>query len=223
MNRFFVVLLAVIIPLVSIISSFVLICRTPDYYAREFAKLKVADKIGIDEDDESEIAELLSDYINGKTDKLEFMAEIEGKEKNIFNEKEQLHMKDVKRLIGLLTGVLAVLYAVAFLIYYAFLSSKNHLLLRAAYKASAAVYVIFAVVMGIVALIDFEKAFDTFHKIFFKNNLWMLDPSKDVLVMLMPLQFFTDALITGMIISAVFMAAFGILTYKLTKEKRMFS
>jgi len=47
--------------------------------------------------------------------------------------------------------------------------------------------------VGIWALIDFEGLFLTFHLTSFSNDLWMLDPSKDYLIMMFPERFFFDA------------------------------
>ncbi|HWR60355.1 MAG TPA: DUF1461 domain-containing protein, partial [Clostridia bacterium] len=51
-----------------------------------------------------------------------------------------------------------------------------------------------APVLLIVVLmsIDFYKYFTVFHKIFFTNDLWLLDPAVDRLVNIFPQAFFTD-------------------------------
>jgi integral membrane protein (TIGR01906 family) len=50
-------------------------------------------------------------------------------------------------------------------------------------------------VLIIWALIDFDGLFLLFHYISFSNNLWILDPSKDYLIMMFPEGFFNDAAI----------------------------
>lgn len=222
MKKLLIVILAIIIPLISIISSFVLISRTPDFYTKEFTKLKVVDTIGLSVT-EAEIGGMIADYINGKTDKFEMKAEINGEEKNIFNEKEQTHMIDVKRLIDFATILLVILYFIIILVYYSVIIFKEKQLLRMAFKGSVIFYGVILVLFGLISLIDFNKGFTVFHELFFKNNLWILDPSKDVLLMLMPLQFFVDALKTSLVISTIIMAIFGVVTWRVTKTKGMFS
>ncbi len=48
---------------------------------------------------------------------------------------------------------------------------------------------------GILYLIDFQGAFVKFHEIFFKNDLWQLDPKTDLLIRLMPEEFFVSGFI----------------------------
>lgn len=222
MKKLLTVILVIVIPIMSIISSFVLICRTPDYYAKEFTKLKVVGNIGLSVS-ETEIAQMIVDYLNGKTEKFEMIAEINGEEKNIFNAKEQRHMKDVKGLVGFATILLMILLIGVIAIYYYLLEDKERQLIRVAYSGSAVFYGVILVLLGIVSLVDFNAGFTVFHELFFRNELWILDPSKDVLLMLMPLQFFIDALKISLIISAIIMAAGGILTWRVTKVKGMFS
>lgn len=42
----------------------------------------------------------------------------------------------------------------------------------------------------LMTLVDFSSAFEKFHKIFFTNDLWILDPRTDVLIQMLPQIFF---------------------------------
>lgn len=49
--------------------------------------------------------------------------------------------------------------------------------------------------MGILALwglIHFDSLFYAFHLVAFRNDLWLLDPTRDLLIQLMPTPFFMD-------------------------------
>lgn len=52
----------------------------------------------------------------------------------------------------------------------------------------------FALTAALAAIIstDFTKYFILFHKIFFTNDLWILDPSTDLLINIVPEPFFVD-------------------------------
>ena len=53
-------------------------------------------------------------------------------------------------------------------------------------------------VLAVVAVIDFDALFILFHKVAFTNDLWLLDPRTDMLIRLMPTDFFvTYAAIIG--------------------------
>ena len=48
-------------------------------------------------------------------------------------------------------------------------------------------------VLGIVIMADFDSFFYRFHLISFANDLWMLNPATDYLIMLFPQGFWFDA------------------------------
>ena len=52
----------------------------------------------------------------------------------------------------------------------------------------------------IAACIDFDSLFVLFHKVAFTNDLWLLDPRTDLLIRLMPIEFFISyaAIIGGL-------------------------
>ena len=65
------------------------------------------------------------------------------------------------------------------------------------------------------AAVDFSSAFTFFHEVLFTNDLWLLDAQTDLLVRLLPEQFFID--IAGVIavralayMLAVPLAVFGV-------------
>lgn len=73
-------------------------------------------------------------------------------------------------------------------------------------------------VLGAVALVAFEPAFELFHRIFFPAGNWAFDPATQRLVQLYPLQFWQ--LVSGLI--GLIAAALGVLSWWIgaRKEKR---
>lgn len=53
-------------------------------------------------------------------------------------------------------------------------------------------FLVLCVLLGVIVASDFTNAFITFHHIFFTNDLWILDPSVDMLVNIVPEGFFFD-------------------------------
>ena len=47
-------------------------------------------------------------------------------------------------------------------------------------------------VAGVLFMTDFHRYFMIFHEIFFKNDLWLLDPDTDLLIRMLPEGFFLD-------------------------------
>ena len=74
---------------------------------------------------------------------------------------------------------------------------------------------IFATVLFVIFAIDFDKAFITFHHIFFpgKTN-WIFDPSKDEIIRILPEEFFRNCAI---LILAIM---FGLCAYFIVTENR---
>ena len=49
------------------------------------------------------------------------------------------------------------------------------------------------IVLGIVIAVDFDGFFLQFHQLSFANDLWLLDPAHDYLIMMFPQGFWFDA------------------------------
>ena len=56
---------------------------------------------------------------------------------------------------------------------------------------------------GLLSLVDFSQAFVRFHELAFSNDLWILDPRTDYLIMLYPEGFWLDATLRIAMLSAV--------------------
>ena len=83
---------------------------------------------------------------------------------------------------------------------------------------------ILAIVTAIIiaACIDFNSLFILFHKVAFTNDLWLLDPSTDLLIRLMPIEFFISyaAMIGGLWLCAmVVLLAVSTLRIKKMQDK----
>ena len=53
-------------------------------------------------------------------------------------------------------------------------------------------FLLIAVILIIFIAADFDRAFTVFHLLFFTNDLWILDPATDLLVNIVPFNFFID-------------------------------
>ena len=125
----------------------------------------------------------IADYLTGKADALPD-----------FSEKENAHMADCRGLIALDTRVCLVsLAGAAVLIILAFRSRPGggkrqafgRGLLWSLWIAGG-----LALALGIWAVVNFNGLFITFHRVAFTNDLWLLDPRTDLLIRLMPVEFF---------------------------------
>ena len=165
-------------------------------YQRGFQKYNVSRVTGIAEADLRQVGKKLRGYFNSSEEPLSIKTRVYGEEQELFNEREVLHMRDVKHLVW---GV----YVIALLsgVYLAgtiFNSLKRRsryagqqLARRAVWGGSLTVGLI--VLFGLFAITGFDSLFTTFHRISFANDLWQLDPRRDYLVMLFPIGFWFDA------------------------------
>ena len=112
----------------------------------------------------------------------------------LFNDKEILHMKDVKEIINnlFLFGKISslILVLIAFLVIYKF---KVHL--YSIFKYSSIIFIIIIFLFFLLSLISFNKIFMLFHEIAFRNDLWLLNINEDYLLMMFPESFFRDVAI----------------------------
>lgn len=113
----------------------------------------------------------------------------EGLNAAFFNEKEISHMRDVRALFAfsfatLLISMLVLLAIAAF----AFIKKDIGLLWKCTFFGGIS-GIAFAVLLFLLSL-NFSSFFMSFHKLFFANNLWLMDPLKDRIIVLLPESFF---------------------------------
>ncbi len=166
-----------------------------NFYKQEYAKLQVAESIPMSEEDLEKTTDVLLGYLQGKYETLEVTAEVAGHERQVFNEREIAHMVDVKalyegaRTVAILGGILFVAIVVAGIAIY---RGKFLPIFSKSFLWAGGIFLAIIVVILLLAVVDFSSFWTTFHKIFFRNQLWILDPSTDILIMMVPSQFFFD-------------------------------
>ena len=159
-------------------------------------------------------------YFNNDKDFLEIVVEADGRQIPLFNEREVLHMRDVKALIQGLAAVqaLAVGLAFGYAVYVLLNLTLGRpwaltYLSRALVVGGTGTAALILLVGGIAALGGFQALFLQFHLFSFSNLLWVLDPAQDRLLQMFPESFFFDAtmLIAGAtLLQALLLVAGGI-------------
>jgi len=114
----------------------------------------------------------------------------------LFNPKEVAHLRDVKGLIWLDYRVLlgTLIYVLAYAGVCLFWRKRRywrHLAWGVAGGGGITLALMLA--LGLGTLFGFSQLFWQFHLISFSNELWLLDPTRDYLIMLFPQGFFYDA------------------------------
>lgn len=169
------VILTLLIPITLILLFTLSISFSKNYYMSEFARYRPEIELNIDPKFIRYAAQVIPEYLMGKRDNLEIPGF-----KNFFNEKELLHMKDVKNIFKYVIYVSIIFSVLIFL-----LIKKDDLPYIFLYSLIPV-----GIFILIVLIFSFDKSFTIFHKIFFRNELWLLDPEKDRLIVLLPIEFF---------------------------------
>lgn len=168
----------------------------PGLYRNGFQRYHTAQRSGISDPDLIAIGAELRRYFNTSVEPLAVRAPIYGIEREVFNQREVAHMHDVKRLVRgtywvALGSGLWILSALALVI----ATDRGRWSAHAARLAvwGGSVTLIAVLLVGLAAVASFEQLFLLFHRLSFANDLWMLDPRTDYLLILFPAGFWFDA------------------------------
>lgn len=186
------VLLIISISLTFLITSIESNSYNKSYYLKSFEENGVEETTGNTLDELGLIVDNIIEYLkgNGKEDLLT----------PYFNEKEVTHMVDVQDLFDI-AGVLkaiSLILSLIIIVYSAKIESTREL-------GSILFYGLFAnhiilIVLGIIISLDFTRFWTFFHKIFFTNDLWLLNPKTDLMIKMLPEPFFSG-IITNIVLS----------------------
>ncbi len=169
------------------------------FYEKQYSTLEVYDDVGMTLPDLMQVTEEMLLYLQGDRDDLVVETTMYGINREFFNEKEKLHMVDVRNLNLGAVAVAKVCLAIAALclIGIAGLHLYRKDTLRHFLRIMAQTFLIgtasFLIIIGAGALLvstDFNRYWRMFHHIFFTNDLWLLDPTTDMLINIVPEAFF---------------------------------
>lgn len=186
------VLISIILSSIIYLSVFDHYAFNSNFYIKHFLALKVHESIGISQADLENVVDNLITYIDNGSGDLHVHATLDQNRVEFFNPKEQAHLNDIKILVRSARKVrLKLLYSLLGLMMLGFafsLKSLRDMLKILPLTALASLVTLLLLVA--LYLIDFDWAFRRFHEILFYNDLWLLNPAKDRLLQMMPLEFF---------------------------------
>ncbi|PKM69391.1 MAG: TIGR01906 family membrane protein [Firmicutes bacterium HGW-Firmicutes-19] len=175
-----------------------------DFFRDFYSKNETAEQVGVSFDDLMISTEVLLDYTRGKLDSLDVAVTVDGRSEMMFNKREVDHMVDVKDLYlgALLIRNMAVVFFIFVLLIDVLTKKFSFELHWQSVKQAGTI--MFALIAFIVmaAVIDFNTFWTNFHLIFFRNDLWLLNPNTDRLILMVPLNFFIT-LVTRIILASI--------------------
>jgi integral membrane protein (TIGR01906 family) len=165
------------------------------FYEAEYRKNDTVSYTGMSAEDNLRATDTLLDYLQDKRQDIVCTAVVSGTEREVFNERETLHMVDVKALyqnaIRVRNG--CVITAVILLVLSVLNGKKSFFsVLRSGWKNGILLTGAVILFIAIWALADFNQFWTNFHLLFFDNDLWLLDPNTSIMINLFPGSFFFD-------------------------------
>ena len=187
---------------------------TPGYFEREYTMYNVPETVSMEMNDLLYVTDEMMMYLRGEgRDDLNISVPVDGHTRPFFNEREMAHMEDVRNLfIGALhlrTACIAAAFLCLALMFLVKADVKR--ILPRAICTGTGIFMVLTAGLALLISTDFTKYFIIFHKIFFDNDLWILDPATDLLINIVPEPFFVDtavriAVTYGISVIAVFSA-----------------
>jgi integral membrane protein (TIGR01906 family) len=198
------------LPVMMLMASVTWAVNSEWLYSYGFDKYDVAETTGLEPAELEKAAEGLISYFNSGEKTIDITVIKDGAPFCLFNEREVGHLVDVKGLFRLVYWVLlgTLVYALAFAAVSLFLWKDKILLARGLLYGGGLTLVLMAA-LGLGTLFGFDELFLQFHLISFANDLWMLNPATDYLIMLFPRGFWFDAALFCAITTAILALILG--------------
>ena len=185
--------MVLIIPLLIISSVVAFAFNFQPLYEYGFHRYDVFRTTGLADSELTKASSGLISYFNSDEEFINIVVQKDGNPFQLFNEREILHLKDVKGLIKFDCEVFIISLLGVVVLSGIFISRKSIRLLAAPVFWGGAVTLAVLTLVVAVAASNFDAFFTRFHQLSFANDFWLLDPSKDYLIMLFPGGFWQDA------------------------------
>lgn len=208
------VLLSLGIIIILFVTSIDYHCFNYSFFEKEYAKLNTAESLQMSQDDLMMATTTLLDYLQEQRDDIDVEINISGNQVMAFNEKEAIHMIDVRNLYqnALLVRSIAMVTSIIGLIYLWFRQHKTMFFHFSTTFIKVAIVFGFALgMLAVWAIADFNSFWTSFHEVLFTNDLWLLDPRVDLMINLFPSAFFFSLVMKivlsfGLIFGAIMLA-----------------
>ena len=181
-KRFFLFLAAFCLSILLFLFSLQIFLYNPRYYDHQYAVNGVYQQLGYDQ-----TWNATSELWNYMQFRSEFTSPF-------FSSRDQLHMVDVRLLFLHLNYVLyvSVIILLVTLLYQYTFHRKEFVFFVFDLLYSSSSLSFFFIVFFLLLGVFFDYSFALFHRLFFSNNYWLLDPAVDKLVVLYPEAFFQN-------------------------------
>ena len=184
------------VPLFLVTASVTWAFNDPGVYNRGFQKYRISLTSGITEEDLRQVGGQIRHYFNSTDEPLLVNTQVYGEDRELFNQREVQHMRDVKRLVWWIyaAAIVSGIYLLAATAWGAAVYQRGFLdVLAQRVIRGVALMVVLVVFVGVFALAGFDTLFLRFHQLAFANDLWQLNPRRDYLLIIFPQGVWFDA------------------------------
>lgn len=199
------VLLILFLPITIIFSNLLFLTNNNNFYQTIYEKENIYQNFQSKVQVDNATKELIG-YFRGQNN-------LEG---NYYSVQAITHLEDVKRLIKFTVAidVMSILLSLGLMIVL-IIKNKAYLISKSLIIGSIVTFLIVMLVL-IAFITNFDSGFVVFHKIFFRNDLWLFAPD-DNLIKLFPESFFqefTKNLITNVLITLALLLSINYFLFK---------
>lgn len=204
------IVIAVALPLVLIGANLDLLVNSGWIYSYNWWRNGIPEQTGLGTDELDRASRTIKAYFNSppSPELLDVRARSSESERSLYNDREVLHMRDVKTLVQgfwAAGGWSATAIGVAFAAGLMATRRRSWRALARAVRWSATGSVVAIVVIGAASLVNFSAVFGLFHVLSFTNDLWQLSSESDYLLIMFPQRFWLEAtLLLGALMVAEF-------------------
>ena len=214
---------AISLVIILLVTSVSINCFDSDFYKSEYKTLQTAQDLGMTQKDLNLATNTLLDYLQDKRDNINVEITVQGSKVEAFNSKETAHMVDVRSLYHfaqILRNMAFVILVVSCIYLLVRLKKGAWTVLSINYMKAAILFAIFFIMLAGWAYVDFDAFWTAFHHVAFRNDLWLLNPSTDLMINLFPAAFFSKLVFRIVMMFAIgfigcFVGAYIYLRYQL--------
>lgn len=213
-------LLAVVLLVLATLVAVQWVAYDAEFISGELLKLNSPQVIGMSDADVYRYAEHTAAYLRGSLQNPNLGVVLNGAQRWFLNEREVLHMQDVQQLftwaryfVGLLILVLTLSGVWAYR--RGRFQAYSRMLKRGAIGA-----ILVGALFALLISQDFNQSFTLFHLLSFSNDLWLLDPATDLLINLLPEQFFANAALQTALRAGALLLLLALLAFLASRERK---
>ncbi len=196
-TKIFCILLGITLSLTILLTAVEWVSFDLSGHMKLFEKYNIPKETGLTMGELELVMEDILLYFEDERELLDTTIVIDSVEAPAFGERAILHMIDVKelfvkgRVIRNISLVAAILLS---LVIIKTQEKRLQVLTRTLFYMALGNFILMGLLFVLLQL-DFYKYFTHFHEIFFDNDLWILDPSRELLIKMLPEGFFMDTAI----------------------------